>query len=405
MRLAPVSAVARMAPQAVSLRRRKLARAVAAGGACIASLLVPATASAVAPAPCGGLPQLTDVTGDGHHNTTDITAAWLSESAGRLQAVVKVTAGNWAPDHDDSEAAGFALLFDAGGQTRYVRATAPQPAAGPVRFDYGTWSLAGGFASQGPTSGSIVGGAGGTATIDVPAATGATSGVVLRRVVALTYDGFENPTTPHWVDRGPGGTTPAGTEFGSDYVVGSCGAGGLINGPPGAVGTVAAVSLRAPSKQTGARRVTVAGTVRPARRGVPVQLTVRAAKRTTRRLLTRSDGSFSTRLSIGETTSVRATAGGLGSQTRTITVTSRTRIKVRRLRSGGVLVSGRVSPALPGRVALLRTDEVRPSARTTTRKGRFSMRFKRLPRGRYQAVFVPSKGRAKRSVSNKGAVR
>ena len=84
---------------------------------------------------------------------------------------------------------------------------------------------------------------------------------------------------------------------------------------------------------------------------------------------------------------------------------SKTRVKIRRLRGGGVLVKGRVNPALPGRVLLLRSDAIKPSARTTTRKDRFKFRFKLLRRGGYQAVFIPFKGRAERSTSNKGVVR
>jgi hypothetical protein len=84
---------------------------------------------------------------------------------------------------------------------------------------------------------------------------------------------------------------------------------------------------------------------------------------------------------------------------------SKTRITVRRLRAGRVLVRGRVNPALPGRVLLLRGNAVKPSARTFARKGRFKFRFNRIRPGRYQAVFIPSKGRAERSTSNKGVVR
>ena len=55
---------------------------------------------AQAPAPCGGTPQITDAKGDGHHTNTDVTAAWLTEAAGRLQAVVQVDYGLWEPAHD-----------------------------------------------------------------------------------------------------------------------------------------------------------------------------------------------------------------------------------------------------------------------------------------------------------------
>ena len=102
---------------------------------------------------------------------------------------------------------------------------------------------------------------------------------------------------------------------------------------------------------------------------------------------------------------VRAVAEGLGSQTLTVQMYSTVRIKVRRLRSGTVVVSGTTSPKLGGRILWLRTDAVRPSARTTARNGRFELRFKHPKRGRYQAVFIPSGDRAERSTSNTGVIR
>ena len=92
----------------------------AAGAGVLAAAAVAAPAAA-APAPCGGVPQITDVAGDGHHSTTDVVSAWLSEDAGRLQAVIRPRVAVWEPAHDDSDAAGFALLYTAGGRLRYVR--------------------------------------------------------------------------------------------------------------------------------------------------------------------------------------------------------------------------------------------------------------------------------------------
>ena len=376
---------------------------IAALAAVIALAVFAPGAAAQAPPPCGGQAQISDTT-DGHHANTNVLSAWFSEASGRLQAVIKVQVANWAPVHDDSEAAGFALLFNAGGQTRYVRAEAPRPPS-PVRFDYGTWT--GAFASAGATTGAVVAGSGGTVTIDVPAQSGAVAGAVLASPFVLTYDGA-GPPEPHWVDRAPGGTTPAGSEFGADYVVGSCGGtggpGGGGGGGGGGVG-VSSVQLRAPAKRIGAGRVRVRGSVAPARGGVPVDLTIAARGRATRRLTTRSDGTFSTTVRLSQTTRLRAATGGIRSQTRTVKMFSKTRITVRRMRNGGALVRGRVNPALPGRVLLLRTTAVKPSARTTARKGRFRFRLKNPRPGRYQAVFIPSKGRAERSTSNKGVIR
>ena len=95
--------------------------------------------------------------------------------------------GDWAPAHEDSDAAGFAVLFEVGGQARYVRVETP-PRPGTIRYDYGTWTPAGGFVSAGATTGEVADGVA-TATIDVPAATGASAGVVLVRPFVMTYDG------------------------------------------------------------------------------------------------------------------------------------------------------------------------------------------------------------------------
>src|SRR5688572_8954583 len=175
-----------------------------------------ATPAVAAPPPCGA-PQIADPSGDGHHSNTDVVAAWLSESAGRLQAVIRPRVAVWEPAHDDSDAAGFALLYTAGGQLRYVRAEAPRGA--PVRFDHGTWSAAGGFVSAGPTNGEAASDA---VTIDVP---GVPASTLLSRIFVLTYDGAD-ATGPHWVDRAPGGTGPDDGAFGADFVAGSCTAGG-----------------------------------------------------------------------------------------------------------------------------------------------------------------------------------
>ena len=170
----------------------------AAGAGVLAAAAVAAPAAA-APAPCGGVPQITDVAGDGHHGNTDVVSAWLSEDAGRLQAVIPPARRGGEPAHDDSDAAGFALLYTAGGQLRYVRGEAVRGA--PVRFDHGTWSAAGGFASAGPVAGLAEADA---LVIDVP---GVAAGTVLARPFVLTYDGGP-ATDPHWVDRAPGGTDP-----------------------------------------------------------------------------------------------------------------------------------------------------------------------------------------------------
>jgi len=136
---------------------------------------------------------------------------------------------------------------------------------------------------------------------------------------------------------------------------------------------------------------------------VPVVVTATAGRSArVRRAVTQADGTFALLLPVRETTRVRAVAEGIGSQTRTITVVSRVRIALRR---GGRLVTGRVRPALPGRVLLLRGDAVRPVARVSTHGGRFRIRLHSPRPGRYQAVFVPAARRAERSTSNTEVIR
>jgi hypothetical protein len=303
--------------------------------------------------------------------------------------VIRPRVAVWEPAHDDSDAAGFAFLYTAGGQLRYVRAEAPRGA--PVRFDHGSWSAAGGFVSTGPTTGEAASDA---VTIDVP---GVPAPMVLARIFVLTYDGGD-AAGPHWVDRAPGGTGPEEDAFGADFVAGSCAAGGPGGGPGGGVTTTTAVELNARRRVVGGGQTAISGRVVPARAGVPVEVT---AGRRVRHAVTQTDGTFALVLGLGETTRIRAVAEGIGSQTRTVTVVSTVRIKVRR----GHVVTGRVRPALPGRVLLLRRGAVEPTATTKPRDGRFRIRLRLRDAGRYQAVYIPSGKRAERSTSNTGVIR
>jgi hypothetical protein len=79
-------------------------------------------------------------------------------------------------------------------------------------------------------------------------------------------------------------------------------------------------------------------------------------------------------------------------------------LTLRRLANGRTVASGRVTPSLPGRVLLLRSNATIPSASTAVRRGRFRLAARRLARGRYQAVFIPSGGRAERSTSSTRSV-
>src|SRR4051794_34338123 len=110
----------------------------------VALAVIPAIAGAAPPAPCNNAPQITDASGDGHHPGTDVLAAWWSESAGRLQAVIQTRVGLFVAEHDDAEINGssYALVFLASGKAWYVRANGPAPARqdDPVVYEYGTYA-------------------------------------------------------------------------------------------------------------------------------------------------------------------------------------------------------------------------------------------------------------------------
>jgi hypothetical protein len=402
MRPSQTFAVRPRAPHAAATRSFTAAIAL--------SLVLCPAALAAPPAPCNGVAQISDVTGDGHHTNTDVSSAWFSEQAGGLQAVIKVAGGDWRPMHVDSATASWSLLFDVAGQQHFVRLLADK--RGALSFDYGTWTLAGGFVSAGATTGAVTTGAGGTVTIDVPAQAGVAAGTVLARPFVLTYE--SDPTEPGPVDRAPGGVTAGEVAFGADYVVGACQptgpAGSGAGDGAGATGgaTVTAVILDAPKRVVGARRVRAGGRVVPARAGVHVQVTSKArgsAKAIVRSGWTLADGSFKVSIPVSESATLTAVAEQINAQTLTVVVQSKVRLSLRRLANGKTVASGLVTPRLPGRVLLLRTNAAIPSARTAARHGHFRFAARRLLRGRYQAVFIPSGGRAERSTSTSGAVR
>lgn len=411
-----------MRPLQISPPRVGRARAVKAVSAVVAATALSvgtySAAFAAAPAPCGGAAQISDPSADGHHTNTDILSGWFSEQAGRLQAVIKVTIGDWRPMHVDSDAAGWALLFDVGGQTRFVRVEALK--TGTIQYDYGTWTLAGGFVKAGATTGEVVPGAGGTATIDVPAETGAVAGALLAHPFVLTYEHDPAAADPyHWVDHAPGGVAPDEALYGADYVVGSCqpaapaapsgGGGAPVAGADAPTPVTTAVVLTTRTRLVGSGRVRASGRVVPARGGRTVRVIVKAsgsAKPPVERFArTLADGSFAVSIPVSESSTVSAVGDGINAQTLVITVRSTIRMTVRRLKGGTTVVSGLVRPLLPGRILLLRTNAAIPSATAWARHGHFRFPARRLTRGRYQAVFIPSGNRAERSTSATGVIR
>jgi hypothetical protein len=294
----------------------------------------------------------------------------------------------------------------------YVRTRAAPD--GSLSYDYGTSAPGSFFTSLGTTTGSVERSPGaGATTIDIPVALGATPGTLLSAPFVLTYDGI-NGGVPDWVDQAPGGDEPTDSARGADYLVGSCNAGGGgsggggTGGPGGGTGNaISAVTLSAPSKLTGGGRAIVSGTVSPARAGVAVSIRRVARATKVSHVTTEADGSFAVALAVKETTRLQAVAGGIHSGTLTVTVRSRTRLRVRHPKRGAAYLRGTVAPALPGRALLLRPNSPTVIARRAVAHGRFTFRPTRHRRlhGRYQVVFVPSHGRAQRSTSNTARVR
>jgi hypothetical protein len=358
-----------------------LERFVAVGALALTALVVSAGAAHAAPPACNNSPQITDDSGDGHHASSDVVAAWFTEAGGKLQAVIQVRAATFLPEHGDADVngSGFALLT----------------------YDYGTYAPGAFFTTLGATTGSVERGPGtGATTIDIPAALGATPGTLLGAPFALTYDGISGGV-PAWVDHAPGAEDPGDPARGADYVVGACGSGG--GGPGGVAVRTLAVTISAPSKLTGGGRAIVSGNVTPARAGVEVSVTRSAHATRVTKVRTEADGSYALLVPVNESTRVQAVAEGIHSGTRTIGVRSRTRLRVRHAHSGAAYLSGTVAPALPGRALLLRPDSPAVLARAAVTRGRFA--FHRRLRGAYQVVYVPSGERAERSSSNTARIR
>jgi hypothetical protein len=120
---------------------------------------------------------------------------------------------------------------------------------------------------------------------------------------------------------------------------------------------------------------------------------------------TLGDGSFAVSIPVSESSTVSAVGDGINAQTLVITVRSTVGMTLRRLKGGKTVVSGLVRPLLPGRILLLRTNAAIPSATAWARHGHFRFPARRLTRGRYQAVFIPSGNRAERSTSATGVIR
>lgn len=351
-----------------------------------APVLAVAPVAAAAPVPCGGSAQITDVIGDGHHQNSDVTAAWFSGTPQALQAVIKLRVGIFEPAHDDSAAVGFAMIFRTVGEWHYVRAQGDR--SGVVTYDYGSWSPLAYFQSMGATSGSAtVENSTGLVAIDVPAAFGITASSIISSPFVMTSDGADGGV-PHWVDRAPGGTMPDSVEYGADLVVGACAA--SADGPRG-------VTLTGPLRMTGGGTAVVTGTVVSAGAGVPVTLAATGVASATYSATTTAGGAFSARIPIRATTTIRATAAGLGSPT--ITVIAREKVVVPRSARASSSLKVVVTPALPGKALLLRPTGFEPLATARVRGGVATFRIPASAIGRAQVVIIPDGARAERGQS------
>lgn len=353
-----------------------------------APVLAAAPVAAAAPEPCGGAPQITDPVGDGHHQNSDVTSAWFSGAPQAMQAVIRTRVGLFEPAHDDSAEMGLAMVFRIGEAWRYVRARADR--AGAIAYDAGTWSPTAAFQPEGPATGSTAIEAGtGVVTIGIPSWFGLTPATIIANPFAITNDG-STAGVPHWVDRAPGGTTPDGIEYGADLLVGTC------DGSQGMAG-VAGVTLAAPARLIGGGMARVAGVVAGAGAGLPV--TISATGRSVVTVTTRTDGTgaFTARVPIAATTSIRATAAGLGSPT--VRVIARERVTVRRAVSAGARMTATVAPALPGKAVLVRPGGFAPLATARVRGGRAAFVVPVSAVGRAQVVIIPDGDLAERGQS------
>jgi hypothetical protein len=383
-------------------RRRLLAFA---GAALCALLWAGAAQAAPPPEPCSPGLVINDAVDDGHHKPTDITAAWLTEANGKLQAVIVVNAPAPRHEHDNQPGAALAFLFTVNGVDHYVKAyVAVEPEPNPtVSGEYGTYTVGANTMTFTATAATVahrevVPGGRGWVLIDVPEAI-ADTGDLLRNTFAVTYDG-----EGEWVDHAPGGEKPWDPARGPSFLVGKC------------IG----VEIEAPGKRTGPGKVTVSGRVLQPESLDGDLVTVTITRTVFGKVLpplevdVDEDGEYSKTFTVKETTRVKAEADldvegvpeTFVSQELTITMRSTAKIKkAKRKASGVVVVKGVTKPKLPGRLLLLNTNKVKASATKKAFKGgKFTFK-KKLKPGRYLVVYVPKNNRAVRSVSKAVRVR
>ena len=308
----------------------------------------------------------------------------------------------WEPAHDDSDAAGFALLYAVGGETRYVRGEAVRGA--PVRFDHGTWTAAGGLQparARSPASPSPA------ALVHRPPAgprrdrPGAAVRAHLRRrdgrraALGRPRARARRRAGRHGVRR---------RRRGRQLRTGGSGRAGR---PPGGGHDHRGRARRPAARASAAAGSWSAAASRRRGPGSRSSSTATARRRTvTRRAVTQADGTFSLRAAR----SARPPASG----------PSPRRSARRRGRSASCPACGSGCASAPAAPSPSRAGSgppcpaaccccgaapsipPRPAAR---RGGRFTLRLRAPRAGRYQVVFIPSGERAERSTSNTGVIR
>ena len=170
----------------------------------------------------------------------------------------------------------------------------------------------------------------------------------------------------------------------------------------GSVGAAASglsgVTLSGPVRVIGAGTAKVTGTVSGADAGVPVSITAVGTATATYSATTAAGGAFTARIPVRATTTIRATAAGLGSPT--ITVIARERVAIRGAARAGATLKVVVSPALPGKALLLRPVGFQPMATARVRGGVATFRVPASAVGRAQVVIIPDGARAERGQSS-----
>ena len=280
---------------------------------------------------CGGVAQISDERGDGHHPNSDVARRWFSEAGRALQAVIQTSFGELGARPRGLRSR---RLRDA---VRRRRADALRPPRhAPARRRAARLRLrdvdqATGFVSAGATTGEVVAGVARQRHDRRPgrdrrrrrgAARAAVRHDLRRRLRARAALG--RPCARRR-ERGHPERSRVRRRL-RRRIVPAAGGGGPATGgggtPAVAVVTTTAVVLDAPKRLVGGGKLRASGRVVPARGGVPVRLTLKPRRKSTAAIVrtrrTRADGTYAYDFQAVETSLVDAVAEGVNAQTRTV---------------------------------------------------------------------------------------